>query len=574
MTITIADCLLTRLAELGMHHTFGLPGDFNLWFLEQMSKNSNVTFIGCCNELNAAYAADGCARLAGVSALATTYGVAELASLAGVAGAYAERVPIVCIPGAPPINAMREGALLHHTLAHGNFDNMLTCYREFTTAQARIEPTTARSEIDRVLRTCWLEKRPVYLQLPSDVAGVRIAPITRPLDLNPPCSNPRQLARAISQISARLSRANHPAILLDADVDRFGLTEPVIALAEANDIPIAHLIPAKGVISDTHPLSIGIYRGAASSPTVRAAVEDSDCLLCFGPRFTDVASCLFTHTISPDSVIDLQPFSVRLEGEFFSAVVAKELLSGLLATTHRTVELSSRPLPRPTTRTESETSGALTQAVLWRHIQKYLKQGDVIVSDTGTSFFASANLNLPDGVSFIAQPIWGSLGYALPAALGTSLAAPDRRQLVFLGDGAFQMTVQELSTILRLNLNPIIFLLNNNGYTIERLILGSESSYNDISPWQYSEVPAAFDTRNRAVVHVVRTEAELEAALHAGRDVSKLHLIELVLPRMDAPEALVRFARKAAAFDFPQMRDGNESETNADCFEESALLYR
>jgi len=167
-----------------------------------------------------------------------------------------------------------------------------------------------------------------------------------------------------------------------------------------------------------------------------------------------------------------------------------------------------------------------------------------------------------------------SVGYALPATLGTCLAASDRRQLVFLGDGAFQMSVQELSTILRLNLNPIIFLLNNDGYTIERLILGSESSYNDISPWQYSQVPAVFDTRNRAIVHVVRTEVELEAALHAARDVSKLHLIELVLPRMDAPEALVRFARKAAAFDFPQMRDGNESETNADCSAESALMYR
>jgi indolepyruvate decarboxylase len=574
MTITIADYLLTRLAELGVHHMFGVPGDFNLWFLEQLITNSDVKFVGCCNELNAAYAADGCARLAGVSALATTYGVGELASLAGVAGAYAERVPIACITGAPPVHATRERALLHHTLADGNFDNMLNCYREFTIAQARIEPATARNEIDRVLRTCWLQKRPVYLHLPSDVAGVKIGSITKPLDLNWPCSDPRQLARAVSQISERLSRAKQPAILLDADVDRFGLAEPVIALAEANDIPIAHLIPAKGVIRETHPLSIGIYRGAASSPAVRAAVEDSDCLLCFGARLTDVASGLFTHKIDATSVIDLQPFSVRLHGEFFSAVVAKELLSGMLARTQRTSEPASCQLPHVTAHTESETNGMLTQAVLWRHIQKYLREGDVIVSDTGTSFFASANLTLPDGASFIAQPIWGSLGYALPAALGTSLAAPDRRQLVFLGDGAFQMTVQELSTILRLNLNPIIFLLNNDGYTIERLILGPESSYNDISPWQYSQVPAVFDTRNRAIVHVVRTEAELEAALHAARDVSKLHLIELVLPRMDAPEALVRFARKAAAFDFPQMRDGNESETNADCSDESALMYR
>jgi indolepyruvate decarboxylase len=108
MSISSADYVLTRLAEFGVRHMFGVPGDFNLWFLEQTIKNSDITFVGCCNELNAAYAADGCSRLAGVSALATTYGVGELASLAGVAGAYAERVPIVCITGAPPIHAMRE----------------------------------------------------------------------------------------------------------------------------------------------------------------------------------------------------------------------------------------------------------------------------------------------------------------------------------------------------------------------------------------------------------------------------------------------------------------------------------
>jgi indolepyruvate decarboxylase len=126
------------------------------------------------------------------------------------------------------------------------------------------------------------------------------------------------------------------------------------------------------------------------------------------------------------------------------------------------------------------------------------------------------------------------------------------------------MSVQELSTILRLNLKPIIFLLNNDGYTIERLILGRESSYNDISPWRYTEIPAAFDAHNRVVVHQVRTKAELEAALHAANDASKLHLLELVLQRMDAPESLVRFAQRVAAFDFPQIRDGNESETKAD----------
>ena len=305
---------------------FGVPGDFNLWFLEQTVRKGSINFVGCCNELNAAYAADGCSRLAGISALATTYGVGDLASLSGVAGAYAERVPIVCITGAPPLHATRERALLHHTMADGIFDNMMNCYREFTVAQARITPATAQEEIDRVLRTCWLEKRPVYLQLPSDVAGVLTAPIMAPLNLNPPVSDPGQLARAISRISGRLSQASNPAILLDADAERFGLTELLVMLAEANGIPLAHLIAAKGAVSEIHPLSVGMYRGAGSSPIVRETVETSDCLICVGTRFTDVASGLFSHTLQPESIIDLQPFSVKVDGEFFSAVGAAGLI--------------------------------------------------------------------------------------------------------------------------------------------------------------------------------------------------------------------------------------------------------
>ena len=149
MSISIGEYLLTGLSEMRVHHMFGVPGDFNLWFLEQTVRNSSINFVGCCNELNAAYAADGCSRLAGISALATTYGVGELASLSGVAGAYAERVPIVCIPGAPPLPSIQQRALLHHTLSDGNYENMLNCYREFTVAQARIEPANARQEIDR-----------------------------------------------------------------------------------------------------------------------------------------------------------------------------------------------------------------------------------------------------------------------------------------------------------------------------------------------------------------------------------------------------------------------------------------
>jgi indolepyruvate decarboxylase len=362
-------------------------------------------------------------------------------------------------------------------MADGNFESMMNCYREFTVAQARIEPLNAAGRIDSVLRACWLERRPVYLQLPSDVAGVAVDPPQKPLDLNFPRSDPRQIARAVSVISERLLQARCPAILVGADADRYDLMESITALAEARNIPIAHLIPAKGAMSYCHALSIGIYRGAASSPDVQSAVEDSDCLFCVGTRFTDVASGFFTHTINPESVIDLQPFSVRFQGEFFCAVAAKDFLSGVLA---RVVPTTSTPLPqRPVRapRSEAVTSWPVTQVVFWQYIQNFLRERDVVAVDTGSAFFSSANLMLPEGVSFIAQPIWGSLGYALPAVLGTCLAAPGRRQFAFLGDGAFQITVQELSTILRLNLKPIIFLINNDGYTMERLIFVMGTGY-------------------------------------------------------------------------------------------------
>ncbi|ADV84305.1 alpha-keto acid decarboxylase family protein [Terriglobus saanensis] len=555
MSITIGEYLLARLSEIGIRHVFGVPGDFNLWFLEQTIQSDSLKFIGCCNELNAAYAADGYARLNGISALVTTYGVGELASLAGVAGAYAERVPMVCISGTPPLHAMREGALLHHTMADGNYTNMWNCAREFTVAQARIEPSNARQEIDRVLRTCWIEKRPVYLQLPSDVAGVRTGPITVPLDLAFPRSDPKQFARALSQLSLRLAEASAPAILLDVDADRFGLTPLIESLAEALHLPIAHLAPAKGFVSEAHPLAIGLYRGARSSPEVRSAIENSDCLLCIGTRFTDVATGLFSHTLNAASMIDLYPFSLRTDKEFFNAVGAAELLAALLPGVTRRAPSTAISFVQqaPPPHAESKAQQPMTQVDFWHAMGTFLQAGDVIVSDTGTAGFASVNLALPSGVTYISQSIWGALGYGLPAALGACLAAPARRQLLFVGDGGLQMSVQELSTILWNHLKPIIFLLNNDGYTIERLIYGANSSYNDIRAWRYGQLVSTFNSEERAVVHSVRNHAELQSALQATSDASRAYLIEVFLPRMDAHEPLVRFARRAAEFDFPQI---------------------
>jgi indolepyruvate decarboxylase len=208
----------------------------------------------------------------------------------------------------------------------------------------------------------------------------------------------------------------------------------------------------------------------------------------------------------------------------------------------------------PPARLPSQFRQSLTQDRFWQRMQDFIRPGDVVLADIGTSSAGTAGLRMPNGVAVIGQPLWAAVGYSLPALLGTLLAAPRRHQLLFIGDGAFQMTAQELSTILRRGLKPIIFLVNNNGYTIERLILVPSSSYNDINQWRYADAASFFDTQDQAIAYRVRTEDELEDALAAARDREALVLIELVMSRLDAPGALVNFAQRCGEFNFPSSR--------------------
>ncbi|HTH53138.1 MAG TPA: thiamine pyrophosphate-binding protein [Edaphobacter sp.] len=552
--MTVAQYLLSRLTELGIRHLFGVPGDFNLWFLEEALNHSGIEFVGCCNELNASYAADGYARVSGIAAIATTYGVGELAAIAGIAGAFAEKLPVVCITGTPPLTAMEEHALIHHTLGDGNYENMMNCYREFTVAQARLTATNAAHEIDRVLAECLRQKRPVYLQLPSDIAGAEILERpTVPLPLIFP-GDPQQTHRAAQELAQLLNQAEKAAILIDVDVDRFGLLPSVLKIAETRNIPIAHVATARGILSDSDPRNIGWYRGAASAPEVKQAVEDADLLLCLGVRLTDVATGLFSHNLTKPRIVNIESSSTNIAGQQFLNVTAKELLDETLKQLlpHKQQTAERSPLS-PTPDASKLPDSALNQEIFWTIIQSFIRPGDILISDTGTAGFASAGLRMPEDVRVLAQPIWGALGYGLPATLGACSATDQRRVILFVGDGGLQMSVQELSTLLWRGLKPIIFLLNNDGYTIERLIYGPNSQYNNIARWSYLRLPEVFEDGEPASTQSVKTTNELMEALSSTQHQKACHLIEVILPRMDALPSLVKFARKAAEFDFPQL---------------------
>jgi indolepyruvate decarboxylase len=550
--VTIGNYLLARLKEFGIAHLFGVPGDFNLAFLEQVLACPGMEWVGTCNELNAAYAADGYARIHGVGALLLTYGVGDLSALNGIAGANAEHVPVVCISGVPPLHAIHNREILHHTSGTGDFEDVMICLTQFTAAQARITPANAAIEIDRLLLTCLREKRPVYLQLPSDISYLEIDAPAAPLSAATPTGDALQIERLVELLSGRILRAKRPALLVDADAHRFGLRPFVCALGERCGLPFASMSSGRSVFNEQHPLYRGIYAGQASAPEALHTIEDSDCLITVGVRFFDATTGFFSQRIPTPETIVLDPFSAKIDGRVFEGITAREVLEALverLPQCTKSAQSGVVPFEHENVN-ECGAEGCLSHARLWPRLGQFLREGDVIIAECGSSQAGLAGVRLPACTTYISQTTWGSIGYTLPALLGSLLAAPHRRHLLFIGDGSFQMTAQEISTILRQGLKPVIFLINNRGYTIERVIRGPDAAYNDIQNWKYAELAELLADGQPVCAFTVQTEAELELALVKAGGADEFTIIELIMDKLDAPHGLKRLGPMAAAFDF------------------------
>jgi indolepyruvate decarboxylase len=555
--MTVGDFLLRRLREAGISHLFGVPGDFNLEFLLQMEDGNEFVWVGNCNELNAAYAADGYARLTGISGLMVTTGVGALSAINGIAGAYAEHVPVICVCGSLPLKSLNRNLLTHHTSADTDYDAVLRAFAPFTAAQARLTPQNAVTEIDRLILTAWQLKRPVYLELPSDVAYLDVEVPAEPLKLAIPPSDLERLSTCADAIVARLTGARSPAILIDLDTDRFDVAGELQELASKLQLPIAAINTSKGVIDETFPYFLGLYVGAGSAPEVRKAVESSDCLLTIGVRRVDTTSGSFTDAL-PAGRIDARSDAVDIGPDNYQAVYLKELLRRVADS----VPSRESAHPRPSAATETPSmeapSGPLTQAAYWNLLQGFIHEGDVLIAEGGTSEVGGLGLQLPPRCTFITQAIWASIGYSVGALLGTLLAAPQRRHLLLVGDGSFQLTAQEVSTMLRHNLKPIILLINNGGYTLERAICGKDSSCNDIANWAYADLPKVLHPGTTARTFVVKTAAELQAALAAPHD--NMIFIEAIMNKYDATQAVLAAGHALADIDYgprgPQHRPG------------------
>lgn len=549
MRIAIGEFLLDRLKQVGITEIIGVPGDFNLNLLEQVNETEGIRFVGTCNELNAAYAADGYARSRGISALLTTYGVGELSALNGIAGAAAEHVPLVSIAGAPPLYATEDRYDLHHTMADGNFSNMLESIGQFTAAAVRITPMNAVEEIDRALHTCLREKRPVHIQVPSDISHLTVEVPDTPFDATLPTSDPERLESAAKRVLEMFTAAERPVILADLDADRHGFIPALQAFAEKTQTPYAHLSSGKGLLDEQHPLFIGTYNGAGSAPQVREAIESTDFLITTTPRFIESNSGGFTHRLPEEATLDFGDQHVCIRGEHYIGITVLELLDLLVERVPAATAAITDPAPeRPEWTVQPD--APLTQERMWPRFSRFLRDGDVVLAEAGTSNIGLGPQALPTDAKYINSAIWGSIGFTLPALLGSQLAAPERRHILFIGDGSFQMTAQELSTILRQDLAPIIVLVNNRGYTIERLILGMDAEYNDIANWRYGALPEVFRPDTTMVSYSASTEGELEEALASIEASETGAFLEVHLDAKDAPAGLKSFGPMTADFDF------------------------
>jgi len=537
---TIGAYLIERLQSLKVDHVFGIPGDYILGMYKLIDE-SPIKLVGMTREDNAGFAADAYARVHGMGCVAVTYCVGGLSTCNSIAGAYAEKSPVIVLGGAPGVSERERDPLLHHKVK--NFETQLEVFQKITVASAVLDkPETAFSEIDRVLAAAQMYKRPVYLELPRDrVNAARVSPHKPPEGLPP--SDPDALREAVGEAARLLKKAKRPVILADVEVHRFNLQDDLLKLAESTGMPIATTILGKSVISEAHPLFAGVYEGGMGRPEVTELVESADCLLMLGCFLTDINLGIWTAKLDPSKCIDATSEDLRIMRHHYRNVRLDDFMRGLF---ERKLKLARTPVPPRSNPFEkvadAKPDEKLTSAHLFGRLNQLLcrQQNMTVVADIGDSLFGAADLEMHRRTEFLSPAYYTSMGFGVPAAVGASMANPLSRVLVIVGDGAFQMTGMELSTVARHGLNPIVVVVNNHGYTTERFLL--DGPFNDIQNWAYHKVP---DVIGAGMGLEVRTVGELDRALDAAFDNgASFSLVNVHLDRYDHSPALERLTIK------------------------------
>lgn len=535
--LSIGEYLIRRLQDYGIRDVFGIPGDYVLGFYSMLCK-SPINVVGCCREDSAGFAADAYARVSGMGAVCVTYCVGGLSLCNSIAGAYAEKSPVVVITGAPGMSERFNNPLLHHKVR--DFRTQLEVFEKICVAATElVDPANAFREIDRVLDAAARFKRPVYIEIPRDM--VKVVPET-PHEFRhvASASDPSALAEAADEAARILGSSAKPVIIAGVEIHRFGLQDELMALAESTRIPIAATILGKSVVTETHPLYVGLYEGAMGREEVTRFVEESDTVVLLGTFMTDINLGIYTANLDPGKCIYATSEQLRIRHHHYQDVLLGDFIRELA---QRGVRPPERPLPPRSSRGESfelRPDEPIRIMRLVKRLDQSLDDNTVVIADIGDALFAATELTTRGRTEFISPAYYTSMGFSVPAALGASVARPQLRTVVLAGDGAFQMTCNELSTIVRHHFHPIIIVLDNKGYGTERVL--HPGDYNDIHGWQYHKLPEIF---GGGTGYEVRTEGEFDSALaRAWNDTSGMSLIHVHLMLDDCSTALGRLAER------------------------------
>lgn len=524
MTVTVIRHVLERLKEIGITDVFGVPGDYAFPVNDAICNDSAMRWIGCSNELNAAYAADGYARVKGMAALCTTYGVGELSAINGIAGAYAEHLPIFHLVGMPGMATQASRAIVHHTLGNGEYDLFRRMTEPLVCASAVMTPQNVAYETERLIAEALFHRRPVYMAFPADYANQPVLGSSGAIPA--PASNEPALDAATTAIAALLGKARTACVLPGILVARNGVQMEMQEIIDKAGLPFATMFMDKSVLDEQQPLFVGMYDGAIMSEEVRAFVESRDVVLTVGALASDFNTGAFTARLDLDKTAAIGHHHVHVGGKTYANVEIRDVLKALAS------KLAWRDWPRIRARSfdKKQGSGAepITAKALYPRWAAFLRSGDIVVAETGTASMGLGFAPMPKGAVFHNQTLWGSIGWATPAAVGAAAAAPDRRVVLFTGEGSHQLTAQEVGLFGRMGLKPVVFVLNNGGYLIERLLCERpEITYNDLARWRYAELPHALGCDGWFTARVTTCE-EFDHALDRARKAESGVYIEVV----------------------------------------------
>lgn len=535
METTISEYLINSLQKAGIEHIFGIPGDYVINFFSELEK-SPIQTIGTCSEQGAAFAADAYSRVNGIGALCVTYSVGGLNTINAVAGAYAEKAPLIVISGAPGVNERKTGYLLHHSIKDVN--SQLNIFKEVTVAQSVLDDAqNAPYEIDRVIAACLKHKRPVYIELPRDMIHSNCL-IPPPKKEILPLKNQEIFNEALKEAVEMIKAAKKPIILGGVEIRRYHLENEFLKLLESTGYPYVTNILGKSIVDESHPQFLGVYMGKMAEPEVTKYMEESDCTIILGALMTDTDTGNAQINISKTIYASSDEFCIKHHyfkdidlGEFIYRL-AQELKSGKKEDLFALKETTNNEIAKYIA--QSETPMKIKR--FFERLNTFIPEGSPIICDVGDCLFGSATLKIPKDSIYLGPIFYTSMGYAIPATLGLLIKNPDLRPLVIVGDGAFQMTGHELSCFVKYNLKPIIFVLNNKGYTTQRYL--KDGKYNDIQNWHYHLFPQIVGD---GLGLEVKTEEELEDALQkAKNNTESFTIINIHLDKYDKSDTLYR----------------------------------